>query len=115
MNSDLKISFLRKIILKSAIQIEYLFYGIKKTDAHNGLRVFNKKSALCLDLSENRMAHSSIIIQSIVFNKLKFKEFPVKINYNIANRKHKQKNINSIIIFSKILQKKIEYLFKKSN
>ena len=32
MNSDLKISFLRKIILKSAIQIEYLFYGIKKED-----------------------------------------------------------------------------------
>lgn len=94
-------------ILKIAVIVEKILYGIEKTDAHNGLRVFNYYAATKLDLSANRMSHGSIIISSIIKNKLKFKEFPVTIKYDIKHRPHKQKAINAIFIFLKLVFLKV--------
>lgn len=107
----LGISSFKYGILKLAVIVEKVLYGIEKTDAHNGLRVLNYNAALNLDLSANRMSHGSIIISSIVKNKLKFKEFPVTIKYDIVDRPHKQKAVNAIFIFLKLLFLK----FFKSN
>src|SRR5687767_15669452 len=50
------ISLFRKLLLKSACLLNYFFTGILLTDAHNGLRAFNRHAANSIRLKENRMA-----------------------------------------------------------
>ena len=78
-----KIPFKRLIMLKAAKLFDILFYsGWNFTDLHNGLRVFTNKAAYKLNLSANRMEHASLITESIVVNRLKYKEYPVEIIYS---------------------------------
>lgn len=76
-----KVPLLRKILLKGSIMIIWIFYGIKMTDAHNGFRAMSRKAAKKIDITCDRMAHASEIVEEIHKKKLKYKEIPIKIIY----------------------------------
>ena len=97
----------RKLLLKAACYLNYVFTGILLTDAHNGLRVMNRHGAESIHLKENRMAHATEILKEIKRNGLKFGEFPVHIHYTGYSRKKGQSLLNSVRIFFDLVLNKI--------
>lgn len=97
----------RKLLLKAACYLNYLFTGILLTDAHNGLRVMNRHAAKSIHLKENRMAHATEILKEIKKHDLKFGEFPVHIHYTGYSKKKGQSLLNSIRIFFDLVLNKI--------
>ena len=96
------------ILLKIAILINYIFTGIKLSDAHNGLRAFNKITINTLSLKQNRMAHATEILSIIANNKLTFTEVPVTIKYTEYSLMKGQRIGNAINILMDILIKNIK-------
>lgn len=78
----------RKITLKIAILIVWLFYGVKMTDAHNGFRAMTKSAAKKIKITSDRMEHASQIIEEIHKKQIKYKEIPVTILYTDYSLKH---------------------------
>lgn len=76
------VPFLRKILLKGSVLVLFLFYWIKMTDAHNGLRALSRDAAEKISITCDRMAHASEIVEEVHKKKIKFKEIPVTIRYN---------------------------------
>lgn len=76
-----KIPLRRKILLKGSVLVMWFFYGIKMTDAHNGLRALSRNAAQKIEITCDRMAHASEIIEEIHNKKILFQEVPVTIRY----------------------------------
>lgn len=85
------LSFLRKFALKSARYFNCFLTGILLSDAHNGIRVFNRKTAIALNITENRMAHATEVLIQVKKNKLKYAEYPVHICYSDYSLRKGQK------------------------
>jgi polyprenyl-phospho-N-acetylgalactosaminyl synthase len=94
---------LKKLILKLAVRFSNFHSGVKLTDTHNGLRVFNRKVAMGLKLKMADFAHASEIIDRIAQNKYRYKELPVTIIYTDYSRSKGQSMINAINIGFDIL------------
>ncbi len=77
-----KVPFFRKVLLKGSVFVMFLFYRIKMSDAHNGLRALSRNAAEKIDITCDRMAHASEIIEEMHKKNIKFKEIPVTIRYN---------------------------------
>lgn len=71
----------RRWLLKLATAYTRLTTGLSLTDAHNGLRLFNRRAAEQLRILQNRMAHASEIIEWIGSSGLNVVEAPVNIVY----------------------------------
>jgi glycosyltransferase involved in cell wall biosynthesis len=98
--------FIRFLLLQAARYINFLFTGLLLTDAHNGLRAFNRKAAELVRIKENRMAHASEILLYVKKNKLKFTEVPVEVRYTDYSKIKGQSGWNSIrILFDLLLHK----------
>jgi polyprenyl-phospho-N-acetylgalactosaminyl synthase len=82
------IPFFRRITLKIAILVLWIFYGIRMTDAHNGFRAMSRKAAQQISITSDRMEHASQIVEEIHKKKIKYKEIPVTITYNEYTLKH---------------------------
>ena len=94
----------KKTLLRVARLYESLFYSIKLTDAHNGLRILKRdliKDKL-MPINNHDMSHASEISYKICKSNCYFKEFPVKVNYK---NKRTQNALNSINIVIKNLLK----------
>jgi polyprenyl-phospho-N-acetylgalactosaminyl synthase len=76
-----KLPTARKLLLKGAVFVQWLFYGVKLSDAHNGFRVLSRKAAQKIYITSDRMEHASEIVEEIVKKKLKYREIPVVIKY----------------------------------
>lgn len=92
------ISTLKKVILKLAIVFSNNTTGVKLTDTHNGLRVFNRKVASRLNIQMADFSHASEIIERIAEEKFRYKEMPVTITYTDYSRSKGQSMINAINI-----------------
>ena len=92
-------SITRKMAIHLARVVNFLFTGIWLTEAHNGLRVFNRKTAAALHLQENKMAHATEILFRVKQYKLRFREAPVHIVYTDYSRKKGQPLSGGIKIF----------------
>lgn len=94
------------LILKMAIQFSNITSGLKLTDTHNGLRVFNRKVAEEMQITLPDMAHASEILEIIAEKKYKYIEIPVTIEYTDYSRSKGQSIINAINIgFDTLLRK----------
>lgn len=91
---------LKKLVLKTAVLFENLSTGVKLTDAHNGLRAFNRTAAAKIRIDQNRMAHASEIVAEIGRNKLRYAEMPVHVVYTEYSRSKGQSIWNSVNILS---------------
>jgi glycosyltransferase involved in cell wall biosynthesis len=98
--------FTRFLLLQTARYINFLFTGLLLSDAHNGLRAFNRKAAELIRLKENRMAHASEILILVKKNKLRFTEVGVDVSYTEYSKAKGQSGWNSIrILFDLLLHK----------
>jgi len=71
----------RRILLKGSVIVQWIFYGIKLSDAHNGFRVLSRKAAEQIRIDSDRMEHASEILEEIVKKRIRYKEVPVTIRY----------------------------------
>ena len=71
----------RWIILKLGVVFTRIFSWIDVTDTHNGFRAFARSAAQKVRIRQNRMAHSSEILDEIARQGLTYCEVPVTIRY----------------------------------
>lgn len=71
----------RRLTLWLAVLFTRAVNRVKVTDAHNGLRAFSRPAARKINITLDRMAHASELIDQIRVSGLPFKEVPVKIRY----------------------------------
>lgn len=101
------ISRVKAFILKAAIMFTNRTSKVQLTDAHNGLRVFNRHVAERLNITMPDMAHASEIVERIAQEKFSYKEIPVTIVYTDYSRSKGQSMLNAINIGFDILLNKI--------
>lgn len=95
----------KKLILRLGIWFTRFDTGLKVTDTHNGLRVFNREFAESLKIQNAGMAHASEILTHIKNTKAKWQEFPVKIFYTDYSIGKGQSIFNAINIFTEMIIK----------
>ena len=100
------ISLSRRIAVKTARWINFIFTGLLLSDAHNGLRAMNKKAAHSINIIEPGMAHASEFLFQVKKMKLKFRELPVNIIYSEYSKKKGQSASNGFNIFIDLLLNK---------
>ena len=100
LDSRTHIGWLKKLVLKTAAFFEGRVTGVKLTDAHNGLRAFNRKAAQEIHITQNRMAHASEITGQIGKLGLKYSEEPVHIEYTEYSKSKGQSLWNSVNILN---------------
>ncbi|HJQ09260.1 MAG TPA: glycosyltransferase family 2 protein [Candidatus Saccharimonadales bacterium] len=100
-----KVPLKKRILLKLALWFTVLTTGLKLTDTHNGLRVFNRKAANAIEITLPDMAHASEILALIHQYKLKYTEAPVTIRYTAYSQAKGQPILNAINIVYDILVK----------
>lgn len=102
-----QMSFSRKAILGFARYLNFLLTGILLSDAHNGLRVFNRKAASSIHILENGMAHATELLILVKKHGLSYGEAPVQVNYTPYSKGKGQKNSHSFKVLQDILLYKI--------
>lgn len=106
LGSAINMPTIKKIVLKLAIQFSNLTSGIKLTDTHNGLRVFNRHVAETIQITLPDMAHASEILEIMKRNKYTYTEIPVTIEYSDYSKSKGQSIINAVnIAFDTLLRK----------
>jgi glycosyltransferase involved in cell wall biosynthesis len=93
------VPIVRRLVLKAARLINLLFTGVWLTDAHNGLRVLNRKALEKIRITENRMAHATEIIKLIKTNDLRCCECATHVVYTPYSRKKGQTMLSAVNIF----------------
>jgi hypothetical protein len=72
--------------------------GVRLTDAHNGLRAFNRKVAESLDIRLSGMAHASEFVTTVGRHGFRYAEHPVTILYTDYSKAKGQPLLNSVNI-----------------
>lgn len=102
-----KVPLFRQFILQAARPINYLFTGIYLSDAHQGLRVLNRKAATLIRLTENRQAHATEMLSKIRENKLTYREVAVSVFYTSYSTAKGQHSLNALNIVVDLILNKI--------
>jgi len=96
---------LKRLILRTAAALSSSSHRLGLTDAHNGLRVFNKTVADHLNLTMNGMSHASEFVKLIVENHWRVAEEPVEILYTEYSMSKGQPLLNGVnIVFDGFLR-----------
>ena len=90
--------FTRKITLKLGVLFLKFVYGLKITDAHNGLRVIRKRALLKMLPKLDGFSHASEMTYLIKAHNLNFEEYPTHIIYSEYSLSKGQSSMNSIRI-----------------
>jgi glycosyltransferase involved in cell wall biosynthesis len=96
---------LKRLLLPIVAKLSPASRKLGLTDAHNGLRVFNRTVADGLNLTMNGMAHASEFVALIVENQWRVAEEPVEILYTDYSMSKGQPLVNGVnIIFDGLLR-----------
>ncbi|PQM49418.1 hypothetical protein C1Y40_00360 [Mycobacterium talmoniae] len=92
-------------MLQTAARLSRRSRRLGLTDAHNGLRVFNKTVADGLNITMNGMSHASEFIMLIDENRWRVVEEPIEILYTAYSKSKGQPLLNGVnIIFDELLR-----------
>jgi glycosyltransferase involved in cell wall biosynthesis len=100
--------FAKYITLKVAVAFTKLTTGLNLTDTHNGFRAMRADVGANLNITQNRMAHASQILNRIKDNQWRFKEIPVTIRYTSYSLNKGQKISNSFNILWESIGEKLQ-------
>ena len=89
---------LKRLLLPIVAKLSPSSRKLHLTDAHNGLRVFNKTVADALNLTMNGMSHASEFVTLIVENHRRVAEQPVQILYTDYSMSKGQPLVNGVNI-----------------
>lgn len=81
----------RRALLKAAVLFTRAYSGARITDVHNGLRVFSRRAASRIAISQDRMAHASELVDQVVGSGLSYQELPVHVRYTEYSRSKGQR------------------------
>lgn len=96
---------LKRLVLRAVTVLSPSIRKLGLTDAHNGLRVFNKTVADGLNVTMNGMSHASEIVTLIIENKWRVAEEPVEILYTDYSLSKGQPLLNGVnIVFDGLLR-----------
>jgi glycosyltransferase involved in cell wall biosynthesis len=98
----------RRWLLKSAVWLTRLLYGVRLTDAHNGLRALSADAARRIRIRHNGMAHASEIVHEALRLRLRVLELPVVIVYSGYSLAKGQKMSNSLAIVADLLTRRLD-------
>jgi len=93
----------RQLLLKAALTFTRRHAQLRVTDTHNGLRMFTRKAALRIRISQARMAHASEILLQIRQLGLHFEEAPVTVHYTDYSLAKGQKMEDAFRVLTDIL------------
>lgn len=93
-----KPSFMKKVVLKTAVAVTNWSTKTRLTDAHNGLRVIREDALRRIHLKQDRMAHGTEIIVQLGRTKLPYAEQPVEVLYTEYSKANGQSLLNSVNI-----------------
>ncbi len=97
----------RLITLKLGIIFTFIFSGLKLTDTNNGLRALNSKALHKINITQNKLAHASEILDQIKSKKLKYMEIPVTVIYTDYSKQKGEKNLNALKVFVDLVTGKL--------
>jgi glycosyltransferase involved in cell wall biosynthesis len=86
------------LVLRAAARWTQLATGMHVTDAHNGLRVFSRRTCARLHITQNRMAHASEIVTQIGRMNVHWEEHTTRVLYTPYSRSKGQSLLNSVNI-----------------
>lgn len=89
----------------AANMLTLILFGTFSTDTQSGFRALSKKAFNLIDFKNDRMEFSSEILIDAKKHKLRVKEVPIAAIYTKYSREKGQKNINSLVILSRLLVK----------
>lgn len=96
---------LKRMVLRLAAALSPRSRKLGLTDAHNGLRVFNKKVADALNITMSGMSHASEFISLAYENGWRVTEEPVEILYTDYSKSKGQPLLNGVnILFDGLLR-----------
>ncbi|RBY89834.1 glycosyltransferase family 2 protein [Blastococcus sp. TF02A-26] len=107
LESTTEMSFLRRMILKTATKVFNRGSAHKLTDAHNGLRLVTRDVAARINLAFHGMAHASELEQVLTQPHYRLTEFPVHVLYTEYSRSKGQPLLNSVNILGDILAHRV--------
>jgi len=107
LGKTVNMSHVRKYVLKLGILFTLIFSEIKLTDTHNGFKALSEKALNSIEITQNRMAHASEIIDEIKRNNLSYVEIPVTVKYNDYSKQKGQSSLNSIKILLELISRKL--------
>lgn len=97
----------KKALLRAAVRFTNVTSGVRLTDAHNGLRAFNRHVADTIEITAPDMTHASEIIELIARNGYRYREVPVTIHYTDYSRSKGQASVNAVNIAVDTLLRKV--------
>lgn len=99
-SDDDQVPLLKRLVLKTVVLLSPRTRRLGLTDAHNGLRAFNKTAADELELRMNGMSHASEFVQIMDKKEWRVGEQPVHILYTEYSMSKGQSLLNGINILS---------------
>jgi polyprenyl-phospho-N-acetylgalactosaminyl synthase len=100
-----RIPLAKRLVLRAAARLSPRNRKLGLTDAHNGLRVFNKTVADGLNITMSSMSHASEFITLAYENRWRVAEEPVEILYTDYSKSKGQPLLNGVnIIFDGLLR-----------
>ena len=95
-----QVPWIKRVVLQTVVKLSPTSRKLGLTDAHNGLRAFNKKVADEMDIRMNGMSHASEIVNKIAENGWRVSEQPVDILYTEYSMSKGQSLINGVNILA---------------
>lgn len=95
-----QVPWIKRVVLKTVVFLSPRTRRLGLTDAHNGLRAFNKKAAMELNLRMNGMSHASEFVSIMDERKWRVAEEPVDILYTEYSMSKGQSLINGVNILA---------------
>ncbi|GLB64048.1 cell wall biogenesis glycosyltransferase [Dietzia sp. NCCP-2495] len=95
-----QVPLIKRIVLKTVVLLSPRTRRLGLTDAHNGLRVFNRRVAEDLNLRMNGMSHASEFVELMDARGWRVAEEPVDILYTEYSMSKGQSLLNGINILS---------------
>ncbi len=106
-SKETHIPFIRKLFLKTGTFVNFVFYGVRLSDAHNGFRALSRDAAEKIEINFDGMEHASEIVEEIINKNISYKEVPVSIRYTNYSLNKGQRSLNAFRIFFKLLFRKM--------
>lgn len=96
--SAASVPLLKRVVLRTVVWFSPTARRLKLTDAHNGLRLFNRAAAQDLRITQNGMAHASEIAGWLARSSWRVAEVPVTVLYTDYSRSKGQSLVNGVNI-----------------
>jgi polyprenyl-phospho-N-acetylgalactosaminyl synthase len=88
----------KRLVLRAAATMSVSSRRLRLSDAHNGLRVFNRDAAAALQITQNGMAHAQEIVTQLSNSQFRVTEAPVTIIYTEYSQAKGQSLVNGVNI-----------------